>query len=161
MKVLTGLGVPDKVTVNDALVHTVTVEEYVLELHPEAERDSETDAEGESVAVLDNEFVEVEHNETVPEGEIVGDEQVEGEAVGVKVGLKVTVFVLKAVVEGQSEAEADPVGEMEVVGVRLCVAVEQRVGENVVEALDERHPEVLTVGESVTLWETVASEDIV
>ena len=52
-------------------------------------------------------------------------------------------------------------GEMEVVGVRLCVAVEQRVGENVVEALDERHPEVLTVGESVTLWETVASEDIV
>jgi len=116
VKVLAGLGVPDKVTVNEALVQTVPVEENVLELHPEAERDSELDAVGESVAVLDIEFVEVGHNDTVPEGEIVGDEQVEGEVVGVKVGLKVTDFVLKAVVEGQSEAEADPVGEIEVVG---------------------------------------------
>ena len=41
------------------------------------------------------------------------------------------------------------------------MAVEQRVGENVVEALDERHPEVLTVGESVALKEAVTSEDIV
>ena len=72
---------------------------------------------GENVAVLDIEFVEVGHNETVPEGEIVGDEQVEGEAVVVKVVLKVTDFVLKAVVEGQSETETEPVGEIEGVDV--------------------------------------------
>lgn len=89
----------------------------MLELHPEAERDGEIDTVGENVAVLDIEFVEVGHNETVPEGEIVGDEQVEGETVAVKVVLNVTDFVLKAVVVGQSETETDPVGEIEGVDV--------------------------------------------
>lgn len=113
---MTGLGVPDRVKANEALVHTVTVEESVLELHPEVEREIEIDTEGESVAVLDKELVEVAHIETVPVGDLVGAEQVEGEALGVNVGLDEPVTVLKAEVEGLNVTEGEPVGEIEEVG---------------------------------------------
>jgi len=105
--------VPDRVKTNDALVRIDTVDVRVLELHPEVEREIEIDTEGEREAVLDIELVEVEHTETVPEGDLERAEQVEGEALGVNVGLNETDCVFKAEVEGLKVTEGEPVGEKE------------------------------------------------
>lgn len=161
VKVVRGLGVPDRVKANEALVHTVNVEERVLELHPEVEREIEIDTEGVSVEVLDNELFWVAHTEIVLVGDLVEAEQVEGEALGVNVELNEIVIVLKADIEGLSVTEGEPVGEIEVVREKLCVAVEQSVLEKVTVVLDVRHPDVVTVDDFVTNCVPVVTKDAV